>query len=224
MTAAPTPGMISFVAAGLLSDSSSSVTTVTVSVPHGTLSGDVFLAQIVLADATGTNVPTAPVGWSFIRDDSVSNGNRITSWLYSHVAGSSEPATYSWKIASQFAAGVMGAWRGTSAVPIDQVSGATAAGPSPVSAAAPSLTPNGNNELQVYFYGSQNFNSPLVIEPAAITSRANIESSKEGFTLAFGDLAAPSQGIPSPTYTAMSSFPRAMPVLSAQAVLLRAGP
>jgi len=224
MTAAPTPGMINFVATGPLADSNQTVTTVTVSVPHGTLSGDVFLAQIVIADATGTNLPTPPTGWSLIRDDNVGNGNKITSWLYFHVAGSSEPASYSWKIAPQYAAGLMGAWRGVSSLPIDQSSGATAAGPSPVSAAAPSLTPSNNNELQVYFYGSQNFNSPFVTEPAAITSRANIESSREGFTLAFGDLAAPSQGTPSPTYTAMSSFPRAMPVLTAQAVLLRAGP
>jgi Galactose oxidase, central domain/Kelch motif len=224
-TAAPTTvPMIGFVAAGPLGDSSQPVTTVTVSVPNGIQSGDVFLAQIVIADATGTNVPTAPSGWTFIRDDFVGNGNKMTSWLYFHVAGSSEPATYGWKIASQYAAGLMGAWRGASSSPIDLASGTTAAGPSPVSAAAPSLTPSNNNELQVYFYGSQNFNSPTITEPAAITSLANIESAKEGFTLAFGDLAAPPEGTASPTYTAMSTFPLAKPVLTAQAVLLRAGP
>jgi hypothetical protein len=194
-------------------------------VPPGIRAGDVFLAQVAVADATATNVPAAPSGWTFVRNDAIGNGNKITSWLYFHVAGSSEPASYSWKIASQYAAGVMGAWRGASASsPVDQSSGAAAAGASPLSAAAPSLTPSNNNELQVYFYCSQNFLAPVISEPGAITSLANIASSKEGFTLAFGQLAAPPEGMASPTYVAMSTFSRATPVLTAQAVLLRAGP
>ena len=52
-----------------------------------------MLAQIVVWDGIGTDVPTAPGGWTSIRHDFVSNGgNRITSWLYYKVAGASEPS------------------------------------------------------------------------------------------------------------------------------------
>ena len=100
----------------------------------------------------------------------------------------------------------MGAWRGASVSPIDQSSGATAAGPSPVSDAAPSLTPVGNNELQVYFYRSQNFAAPTIIEPGTILQRANDNSVKEGFTLAFGDLPAAFAGNPSPPISPRAFF------------------
>jgi hypothetical protein len=226
-TPVPTPGntIPRFVASGALTDSAQPLTSVTVSLPPNVISGDLLVAQIAIWDGTGTNVPVAPAGWSSIRDDSVSNANKITSWLYYHVAGGSEPASYSWSIASQYAAGVMGAWRGASSfAPIDKSSGSAVAGPSPVSDAAPSLTPANNSELQVYFYGSQSIAAPTIAEPGAIAQRANLKSSKEGFTLAYGDLAAPSEGVASPTYAAMAGIPSGIPVLSAQALLLRPGP
>ena len=86
--------------------------------------------------------------------------------------------------------------------------------------AAPSLTPANNNELQVYFYGAQNSGSPSISEPAAITSRANVTSTKEDVAIALGDLAAPSMGNPSLTYDATGSGSGTV-VLSAQAVLLK---
>ncbi len=229
VTATPTGGAtpaITFVAQSSLTDSTQPVTTVTVNRPSGVLSGDVLLAQIVVYDAAGTNVPTAPSGWATVRHDAVNNGNKLTSWLYLHVAGASEPVSYSWQLASQYAAGVMGAWRGASSSPLDQSSGSTAAGSSPVTDAAPSLTPAVTNELQVYFYGSQNSAAPTITEPGAIAQRANDMSSKEGFTLAFGDLNAPPGGTASPTFIAMASAQIAgsKPVMTAQAVLLRPAP
>jgi hypothetical protein len=222
--ATPIPS-VSFVAHGPLTDSSAPVTTVTVSLPSGIQSSDLLLAHIAVYDATGTNVPTAPAGWSVIRHDSVNNGNKMTSWLYFRIAGVSEPGSYTWIIASQYAAGLMSGWRGASASPIDQSSGSTASGNSPISAAAPSLTPAGNNELQVYFYGSQSVSAPTITEPGTINQRADIKSAKEGFTLADGDLAAPSAGNTSPTYTAIATtFTGNIPVMTAQAVLLKPGP
>ncbi len=226
-TPLPTPGntVPRFVASGALTDSAQPLTAVTVSLPPGVMSGDLLVAQVAVWDANGTNVPVAPAGWSPIRADSVGSANKITSWLYYRVAGNSEPASYSWSIASQYAAGIMGAWRGASASsPVDQSSGAGASGASPVSDAAPSLTPTNNHELQVYFYGAQGVSSPSITEPGAIAQRTNAKSSKEGFTLAFGDLAAPSQGVASPTYAAMASIASSSPVLTAQALLLRPGP
>ena len=214
-----------FAASGALTDSAQPLTAVTVSLPPGVMSSDLLIAQVAVWDANGTNVPVAPAEWSPIRSDSVGSANKITSWLYYKVAGNSEPASYSWSIASQYAAGVMGAWREAwSSSPLDQSSGAGASGPSPVSDAAPSLTPPNNHELQVYFYGAQSVSAPSIIEPGAIAQQTDAKSSKEGFTLAFGDLAAPSQGIASPTYAASASIASGSPVLTAQAVLLRPGP
>jgi hypothetical protein len=227
-TATPTGGAtpaITFVATGTLADSSQPVTTVPVSVPSGVMSGNAMIAQIVVYDGTGTNVPSVPAGWTVIRHDNVNGGNKMTSWLYYKVAGGSEPASYRWHIALQYAAGQMGAWRGTSATPLDQASGTTATGSSPISAAAPSLTPAVNQELQVYFYGSQTFLAPTITEPGAITQRSDIKSPNEGFTLAVGDLAAPPGGTASPTYNASASISGGGAlVMTAQAVLLKPGP
>jgi hypothetical protein len=185
--------------------------------------GDTLLAQVVLWDGTGSIVPVAPNGWSLIRHDALSNGNKITSWLYSRIAGGGEPASYSWQITSQYAAGIMGAWRkASSSSPIEQSSGAATGGGSPISVTAPSLTPARNNELQVYFYGAQSFSAPIITEPGARTQHSNVRSSKEGFALAFGDLAGPAAGTASLTYSATATGSN--PVMTAQAILLIPAP
>jgi hypothetical protein len=70
--------------------------TIVISKPSGTVSGDVLFAPIwVEADQT----ITAPSGWSFIRNDSQSDGVFKCS-LYRKVAGGGEPATYTWSWAS----------------------------------------------------------------------------------------------------------------------------
>jgi hypothetical protein len=186
------------------------------------VAGDELIAQILIYDGSGTNVPSIPSGWNLLRSDHIaSGGNQMTSWLYFRVSSGGEPASYSWNIAQQYAAGLMGDWRGGSGG-IDASSGATASG-NPAIAAAPSQTPAHNGDLQVYFYGSQNFSAPTIFEPAAITSRANDRSSKEGFTIAVGDLAAPFMGNPSPTYNATAAGSGPV-VMTAQAVLLIPAP
>ncbi len=175
-----------------------------------------MLAQLVLADPYGTNVPNPPAGWSTIRHDSVKASDKITSWTYYKMAGPSEPASYAWQFSTQWVAGAIGAWRGAS-IPMDTDSGVAIAGNSPVSVAAPSLAPSYDGEVQVYFYGSQGSRGPLITLPTAITQRSNFTSSREGFALAFGDLAAPSAGSFSPTYQARESGGG---VVTAQAVLL----
>ncbi len=219
-TATPTVSGISFVGAGALTDSSLAVTTVTVALPNGVQSGDVMLAQIIVYDGTGSDIPTPPTGWTSIRHDSISNSNLATSWLYYKVAGAVEPAAYGWKIGSNWAAGVIGAWRGAASSPIDDASGTTASGTSPVSASAPSLTPSNNNELQVYFYGAQSHAGPTIALSGALNPRFNAISSKEGFSLAIADLAAPSAHTASATYATTASISGSV-VMTAQAVLLK---
>ena len=199
-TPSPAPSTsITFVGASSLVDSATPVGSINLAHPSEDV-GDVMIAQIIIYDGAGTNVPTAPTGWSLIRDDVISSGNKITSWLYDKVVTGTEPANYTWTFSAQYAAGVMGVWRSTtSPSPVDQASGVGASGANPIDVAAPSLTPFTNGELQVYFYGSQNFVAPTITEPAAIATLSNDKSSKEGFTLAFGDLAAPNNGTASPT-------------------------
>jgi hypothetical protein len=226
-SATPTPSTsISFVGAGPLTDSSTALTTVTIALPSGVQAGDTLIAQVVVHDGIGSDVPTAPAGWNSIRHDSISDaGNLATSWLYYRIAGASEPASYGWNISSNFAVGVMGAWKGTAlAVPIENTSAATAGGASPVSAFAPSLTPNNNNDLQVFFYGSQSTAAPALTLSSLINQHFNITSSQEGFALAFADFAAPFAGNISPVYPASSASTAGNAVLTAQAMLLIAGP
>jgi len=136
-------------------------------------------------------------------------------------AGAREAASYGWTISSQWAAGVMGVWQGAASVsPIDKASGATAAGASPLTDAVPSLTPANNNELQVYFYCSQSVVGPSITVPAAITKLVDTTSSREGFTVGFGDLAATSAGTPSPAYTATATQDSGTLVMTAQAIVL----
>lgn len=218
-TATPSSS-ITFVNAGPLFDSVSAVTSVTVGKPSGVMPGDVLITQIVIFDGTATNVPMAPPGWTVIRHDLIDSGShRLTSWLYYRVASGSEPASYDWSLARQFAAALMGDWRGASSTPLDQSSGAAAIG-GPASAAAPSLTPANNNELEVYFYGAQNSGPPRITVPAAINARANVSSTKEGFAIAFGDFAAPFMGNASSTFNATANGTGKV-ALSAQAVLLK---
>jgi hypothetical protein len=227
-TPALTAGAITFVGAGPLSDFSSAVTTVSVGLPTGVESGDTLIAQIVVYNGSGSDAPVTPSGWSSIRHDSVnegnsaSTGNQITSWLYYRVAGSNEPASYGWTIGSNWAAGVMGDWRGASASPIDKASGATAAGASPVSDSAPSLVPNNDNELQIYFYSSQAYTGPTLSLSPALSQRFNAKSSKEGFSLSFADVAAPSADNKSPAYPATASISGSA-AMTAQDVLLVPG-
>ncbi len=210
---------IVFIGSGPLADYSTTVTGVSVTMPSGIRAGDVLLAQILVFDGSGSDVPTAPSGWTAIRRDSVSSGNQATSWLYYKLAGSSEPSSYSWSIASNWAAGVIGDWRGTGSAPFGGASGTTGSGSGSVSVSAPSLTPGNNNELQVYFYGAQSSSAPSLAVSGSLSQRFNSKSSKEGFSLAFADHSAPSAGVGSPSYPATGSFGGSL-AMTAQAVLL----
>lgn len=223
-TAAPTPapnpsGAMSFVGMGSFSDSSGPVTSVALSLPSGVRSGDAMVAQLIVYDGTGSDIPIAPSGWSTIRHDSVNSGDKLTSWLYYKVAGSSEPASYAWSLGSNYAAGVMGAWRGASSSPIAQSSGAGTSGGDPTSEAAPSLVPAGNGELQLYFYASQSASAPTLTLSNGLNQRLDVRSSKEGFSLAVADAAAPAANVASPTYAASATIGSGA-AMTAQAVLL----
>ena len=127
-TSTPSAAGITFVGTGALTDSGSAMNAITLGLPSGFHSGDILVAQIIVYDGTAAGCADDPSGWTSIRHDSASNGNQLTSWLYYRVAGASEPASYTWNISSNWAAGVMGAWRGAATSPLDGTSGANAAG------------------------------------------------------------------------------------------------
>src|SRR6266704_476099 len=93
-TATPTPpptGGISLRAAAT-GNNGAGGSTLIISTPAGTASGDVMVAHVVVQ--TAGNTITAPAGWSLVlRQDSSS---AISTVSYVKVAGSTEPASYTW--------------------------------------------------------------------------------------------------------------------------------
>jgi len=66
--------------------------TLTINVPVGTSSGDVMIAHVIVR--TAGNTITLPPGWiQVLRKDSSSS---ISTAMYEKVAGTSEPASYTW--------------------------------------------------------------------------------------------------------------------------------
>src|SRR6266849_7268887 len=90
-TPTPPPGTISLRAAAIGNDGGGG-STLTIGLPAGTTSGDVMVAHVIVRTAGNTITP--PVGWNLVlRQDS---GSAISTASYVKVAGSSEPATYTW--------------------------------------------------------------------------------------------------------------------------------
>src|SRR6266516_5165216 len=90
-TATPPPGSISLRAAAT-GNNGAGGSTLTVGQPAGTQSGDVMVAHLIVR--TAGNTITAPAGWKLVlRQD---NSSSISTASYVHVAGSTEPASYTW--------------------------------------------------------------------------------------------------------------------------------
>jgi len=77
-------------------------TTYTVSRPAGAAAGDVLLAGLSF-NASGSVV--APAGWTLVAH--TRSASVVDLWTYYHVVDASEPASYSWKVASS-GTGVIG--------------------------------------------------------------------------------------------------------------------
>ena len=124
---------------------STATSTVTVPKPPGTVAGDVLVACVAL---NGSSVASAgaPSGWSTIA--SVTSITNPHVFGYYKVAGSLEPADYSWKLASSTpnGAGVAGYSGVSNITPLD-ASGTTAAGPSATSGSVPGVTTSSSNAM-----------------------------------------------------------------------------
>ena len=91
-TATPPPaGSISLRAAASGNNSTGGAS-LTINTPAGTISGDVMVAHVIVRTASNTITP--PAGWNLVlRQDS---GSSISTASYVKVAGSTEPASYTW--------------------------------------------------------------------------------------------------------------------------------
>ena len=115
-------------------------TTLTITKPSGTASGDVVVAMIDLA---GTASITAPSGWTVVRNDT--NGTALRQAIFWHVAGSSDssyPFTFG---AAQGATAILAAYVGVdTASPFDPSTGQTGSG---TAITGPSLSASANAAL-----------------------------------------------------------------------------
>ncbi|MBN9609083.1 MAG: hypothetical protein BGO26_14220 [Actinobacteria bacterium 69-20] len=120
----------------------SPVTSITMTVPSGTVVGDILLADVSFNAGQGTSV-TPPAGWTLVRSDlpDSNSGN----WLYSRVATAEDPGkNYTWSNGtSSQSSGTIVAYSGVnSTTPFDAPVAGTAFVPPPISTTidAPSVT------------------------------------------------------------------------------------
>ncbi|GIG61731.1 hypothetical protein Lfu02_61030 [Longispora fulva] len=113
-------------------------TSITIARPTGTAAGDVLVASIAVNDtapALGT-----PAGWTLVRDDVIASTLRQS--VFTRVAGTAEPATYTWALASDYRrlAGGVSAYQGVDVTQPVDVSGALVDTTPDTAVEAPSVT------------------------------------------------------------------------------------
>ncbi len=145
-----------------------------ISVPSGTSSGDVLVAQVVTNhnDLTGTS---APAGWTLACSQ---GGTGVVQGIWWRVAGSSEPASYTWTLPSN--SGVVGnmlRYTGVNTTtPIGGCSGQASASAG-LTMTAPSVVISTGDELMTTAYG---FTSAGTTTPASgYTERLDAKTSKD---------------------------------------------
>lgn len=128
---------LAFVAA---SKASATATSLSITKPTGLASGEVELATVA---GTGTATSTAPSGWTAIQDD-LSGSSTLRTTSYYHVAGSSEPTSYSFSFsASRTAVGGISAYSGEdTAIPVDVSAAATGSSGNSVAASVTTTAPS----------------------------------------------------------------------------------
>ena len=169
--------------------SGSSTTSVVVNKPAGVVSGDGMVAVIT---PRGLPTITPPAGWSLIRSDV--NTTVLTQALYVHVAGGSEPASYTWTFNSSVSSVVAGiaAYSGIDPTnPIDTSGGQANASSSSIT--APSINPTVTDTYLVGAFGDGNAPAPTGwTVPASMTDRFHLTVSSPSMVgVEFADEAHP---------------------------------
>jgi hypothetical protein len=147
---------------------SGGATTLSVNVPAGTAAGDVMLAVITSASGTG---PATPTGWTRVAGASSGNFSTGTLTVFTRVAGTGEPASYSWSLGGTFeASGAVGTYVGIDNVtPVQASSIATGNSKTMI---ASSVTTTTNNAYVIAAVGFNATTSVTVGDPPGTTQRA----------------------------------------------------
>ncbi len=134
--------------------------------PQGLQAGDAMVAGITVS---GTPTVTAPAGWTLVRNDSRSSTLRQV--VYVKIAGSSEPASYTWTFSSSAgAAGEISAYIGVDqTTPVDASAGQSSA--SSTSISVPSVTTTSDGDLLVALFGIAT--NATITPPSAMLAQAS---------------------------------------------------
>lgn len=199
-----------------------SASAVTIDVPAGTTAGDVMIASISVRP--GTISITTPSGWTLIREVAQASGTSSRLVTYFRVAGSAEPANYSWIFTGGTHAGAVGGIASFRDVdtgsPIDAEVGA--ATPASLDHAAPSVTTTENNGMlvTVHAFGS----SATWTSPAGTTEVVDVASltppDADGISMAMNYEALPVGGA---TGTRSASASNDSDTGATQSIALRPG-
>jgi fibronectin type 3 domain-containing protein len=149
------------------SGQATNATSLTLTRPSGTTTGDGLLAAIDVR--SGTTI-TAPAGWALVRSDS--SGSTLKQSVYVKVAGAGEPASYAWSFSgSQSAAGSILAYAGVHASSPIAASGG-GANPSSTSITAPSVTTGVTDTLLVGLFGTAT--NATITQPSDMAEQAEV--------------------------------------------------
>jgi hypothetical protein len=159
----------------------SGATSIALNVPSGVVAGDVMIASIA---AEGSGSYTVPSGWS-----STGLFSGVTYFgfggIYFHVAGSSEPASYTWDLGtSRKASAKMVSYVGVENSSPIEVTSTTAGASSGTSDSAASITTTiSNTKVLMDFGADYSLGSFTVTPPSGTTQRASAFTSGSGSVL-----------------------------------------
>lgn len=185
----PARAVITYVG-GASNASSSAASSLAVSLPSGTVEGDVMVALVSLR---GNRTITAPSGWSSVLRTDNSSGSNIRQQLFVKVATGAEPASFTFSFSgSERCAVAVLSYRGVdSGAPVDAVGGqANTASSSSVT--APSITATVANARIVGFFAIANGNATLTAPGGmtAVLTTAATTAGPNGVAVLVADAAA----------------------------------
>jgi hypothetical protein len=188
----PAPAYRSFVKTEIFTASNvgGSGTTVTLTKPSGTVSGDVLIAAMNNIGAS-RSVTTIPSGWTLIKEELVATSPAVGLWVFKKVAGGSEPASYDFVFNYDFnGSGGIVAYSGGADVSVTGAVTTTSGGSSPYTVTAPAVTTPDNDSLLVWI-GTLNVPTPTAAAtftaPSGYTKRWEQSTSYNNAAITMAD-------------------------------------